>query len=203
MYRGIYIWDRFDGTIDLIDKNIKGVHENSKLRQTSNFFSLLFFVLGHMPVLKNYSYYDFSSLRWHISPLSRRSLYSPATLATLIEFSCRRRLDTFRFIFSARYRAFPFVRRPSTSSLSFRFQSFPPPPPPEGEGSVEWKRPSYINSVAKCHDNNDLTAVRSSVFYRRCSCSRFFVKIRSSDAGITISLPSHRNDPDFRPFLPT
>lgn len=107
----------------------------------------------------------------HLTPF-RRLLYSPATLAIFIEFSCRRP-DTFRFIFSARYRALPFVRRPSTSSLSFCFQSTAIPP-------GEWKRPSYINSVAECHDNNDLTAVRSNIFYHRCSCSRF-VKIRSSD----------------------
>lgn len=52
------------------------------------------------------------------------------------------------------------------------------------------KSPSYINNVAKCRrDNNDLTAVRRSAFYRRCSRSGSFVKIGSNDpdAGITLS----------------
>jgi len=109
----------------------------------------------------------------HLAPF-RRFLYSPATLqATLVEFSCRH-LDAFRFIFSTRYRAFPFVHRSSISSLSFLFQSIASP-------TGEWKRP-YINSVAEYHDNNDLTAVRSNIFYRKCSCSRFFVKIGSNDS---------------------
>lgn len=101
-------------------------------------------------------------------------------LATLIEFSCRHS-DAYRFIFSARYRASPFCALPLyTCSLSVRFEST------ATLGRRGWKRPSYINSVAECRrDNNDLTAVRRSAFYRRCSCARGC----SRESGVTIPVP--------------
>lgn len=72
----------------------------------------------------------------------------------------------------------PFVLCPSIRAV-FQFALKAPPP----SGRRGWKRPSYINSVAECRrDNNDLTAVRRSAFYRRCSCARGC----SRESGVTI-----------------
>lgn len=124
------IWDRFDDTTELIDKNTKGVQLVSLRDKQAFLFSLLFHPWTRARFEKLFVLRFLRAYADTFDCLSRRPLYSPAMLATLIEFSCRRP-DTFRFIFSVRYRAFPFVRRPSTSSLSFRFQStaatLPPP----------------------------------------------------------------------------
>lgn len=156
----------------------KAIHENSKpryKRASRDLYSprFLFSPLGTCPFEKLFVLRSLEPTPTHLISF-RRPLYSSATLATLIEFSSHH-IPTFRFIFSARYRTSPFVRRPSTRPVFH--SAFKAPPPPGG-----WKRPSYINSVAECHDNNDLTAVRNSIFYRRCRCSRFFVKIGRNDS---------------------
>jgi len=115
--------------------------------------------------------------------------------ATLVEFLSPPFRDRFQIYIFCQLSGFsPFVRLPSTRRVFHpAFQSHRCPSPPRGRGR---KNPSYINNVAKCRrNNNDLTAVRRSAFYRRCSRSGSFAKIESNDpdAGILSRSP---------PFVP-
>lgn len=130
--------------------------------------------------LKNCLDHGLSSLRDSFNLLSR-PLYSSSMrwpLSSNFRAAIPTRTDLY---FLPVIGLLPFCALPLyTRSLSVRFEST------TTLGRRGWKRPSYINSVAECRrDNNDLTAVRRSAFYRRCSCARGC----SRESGVTIPVP--------------